>query len=198
MVLANFCHLCLYKMPEDTQTKIIFLDFDVPVTNRLTALFTGSAFDLNPVIIGILNQLCAVSGAKLVCSSNRADLNDRAKTIALLTKAGFDCDAHLHPDWSCNFKNTDIRPPDKEQSALIRTENILAWLTAHPEVDVYAALDDLPLTLNNFVQVTDRNNGVSFENIQKLCYLLGVSLGDIAKAANPMARERIKFPEWTP
>lgn len=188
----------MFDNPPETSQKIIILDFDVPVTNRLTALFTGSPFALNPVIIGIINHICQAGGAKLVCSSNRAALNHKAETVALLTQAGFDCAAHLHPDWSCNYESTSLQTPDKELSAAIRTRNIKRWLTAHPDTTHYAAIDDLKLSLENFVHITDNNNGVSFEALQKLCYLLEIDLHDVAKVANPTAKSRIKFPAYDP
>jgi DNA-binding Xre family transcriptional regulator len=184
--------------PLETSHKIIILDFDVPVTNRLTALFTGSPFALNPVVIGILNHICQASGAKLVCSSNRASLNHKDETVALLTKAGFDCATHLHKDWSCNYENTSLQPPNKEASANIRTHNIERWLAAHPETTHYAAIDDLKLSLKNLVHITDQNNGMSFESIQRLCHLLNIDLHDVVKVANPTSKSRIKFPAYDP
>ncbi len=173
--------------------KIIFLDFDVPVTNRLTALATGSAFELNPLIIRILNNVCAASGAKIVCSSNRAPLGSEVEVNGLLQKSGLNM-VHLHDDWTCSYENT--YKPDKAEAEAIRTANIRRWLAAHPGVE-YVAIDDLPLDLPHFVHITDVNNGVSFENIQQVCALLSIDLNDVTKAANPKA-PRFKFPAYKP
>ena len=173
--------------------KIIFLDFDVPVTNRLTALATGSAFELNPLIIRILNNICAASGAKIVCSSNRAPLKNEVEIKNLLQKSGLNME-HLHEDWTCSYETT--YKSDKGEAAAVRADNIKRWLAAHPGVD-YVAIDDLPLDLPHFVHITDINNGVSFENIQKVCALLSIDLNDVTKAANPKA-PRFKFPAYNP
>lgn len=187
----------MFDQTPTSPEKVIILDFDVPVTNMLTALFTGSAFELNPLMIGIMQNICKASGAKLVCSSNRADLNNKARTVALLTKAGFDCDQYLHADWSCNYKNTSLAIKDKKESAAIRTENIEQWLTNHPEVTVAVAIDDLELSVRNFVHIKNIHNGITFEDVQKICHFLEVDLKDVAKAANPKANQ-IKFPTYEP
>lgn len=175
--------------------KIIFLDFDVPATNNLTALATGSPFELNPLIIRILNNICKASGAKIVCSSNRAGLNHKDDVTGLLIRAGLDAD-NLHKDWSCCYKNT--YKPQGQTSAEVRAENINRWLTEHPAVTAYAAIDDLLLNTPNLVHIKDRNNGLLFEDVQKVCNLLSVDLNDVALAANPVSRARIKFPPYNP
>lgn len=176
---------------------ILFYDFDVPLTNRLTALFTGSAFALNPLIVGIAQNMCKAANAKLVCSSNRATPDKKDETIGLLTQAGFNCYLYLHDDWTCNYESTVVKPPNKDLSALIRTNNIERWISEHPEIKGYVAFDDLKLSLKNFVHITDTNNGILYEDLDKACHLLGISLMDVVKAANPKA-PHIKFPPYTP
>lgn len=173
--------------------KVIFLDFDVPVTNRLTALATGSAFELNPLIIRILNNICAASGAQIVCSSNRAQLGKMVEVKNLLHISGLNM-KHLHEDWTCSYETT--YKSDKGEAAAVRSENIKRWLAAHPGVE-YVAIDDLPLVLPHFVHITDINNGISFEDIQKVCALLSIDLNDVTKAANLKA-PRFKFPAYNP
>lgn len=175
--------------------KILFLDFDVPVTNRLTALATGSPFALNPLVMRILNNICKAAGALLVCSSNRAGLDHRDEVLALLREAGFDTQ-YLHEDWSCSCEST--YKPVGRSSAQVRTDNIRRWLAEHPEVAIYAAIDDLAVDMPNLVLVKDQNNGLLFEDMQKLCHLLAVDLNDVALAANPGGHARIKFPTYNP
>ena len=175
--------------------KIIFLDFDVPATNRLTALATGSPFELNPLVIRILNNICKASGAQIVCSSNRAGLDARDDVMGLLSRAGLDV-AHVHPDWSCSYENT--YKPEGRTSAQVRTDNIRRWLAEHPKVTTYAAIDDLALDMPNLVLVKDQNNGLLFEDVQKLCHFLTVDLNDVVLAANPGGHARIKFPTYKP
>lgn len=178
-----------------TVTKVIIFDFDVPATNRLSALATGSPFELDPLVIRILNNICKASGAKIVCSSNRAGLDRKYDVVALLTKAGLDAE-NLHEDWSCSYEST-YKPVGKT-SEEVRAGNIQRWLVEHPEVKAYVAIDDLLLDMPNLVHVKDQNNGLLFEDFQKICALLSVDLNDVVLAANPGARARIKFPPFNP
>lgn len=173
--------------------KVIFLDFDVPATNRLTALATGSPFELNPLVIRILNNICKASGVKIVCSSNRAGLDHKDEVVGMLVRAGLDIE-NLHEDWSCCYQST--YKPEGQTPEEVRTNNIRRWLAEHPEVENYAAIDDLLLDMPNLVHVKDQNNGLLFDDVQRLCALLSVDLNDVVLAANPGSRARIKFPSY--
>lgn len=148
-------------------TKIIFLDFDGPLSNARTALAYGEVHSFDGVAIHGLNAICHASGAKIVCSSWRTDAlstSNAQENIALLVDTGLDR-SNLHRDWSCCI---DL---DKKRGWEIRK-----WLRAHPEVTHFAIIDDDVVRMPNFVKVS-QNDGMKLADFEKIARFLDFDLG---------------------
>ena len=119
-------------MNKNLVAKIIFLDFDGPLSNGRVTLAYGDNQAMDPVICRALNHICEASGAKIVCTSTRAVLapGHRDETMHCFEQAGLDI-RHVHHDWSCNDDNGGNRYRQIEQ-----------WLARHPETTHYAVVDD--------------------------------------------------------
>ncbi len=159
-------------MPE----KIIFLDFDGPLSNHRVGAQTGSMKLFDPVAVGALNNICKVSNSKIVCTSVRAQLwhdDSFKKACYYFEQAGLDL-GYLHEDWSCRY------------DAGLREGHILKWLDLHPDVTQYAIIDDGLVDLPNFVRV-DTYNGIGFNDFQKVAALLGT---DMSKVFNVIANKK--------
>ena len=172
-------------------TKIIFLDFDGPLSNPRIILSLGDDNEFDPVAVGALNNLCEATGVKIVCSSTRTMAgNDKnfQKTRALLTSAGLD-PCHLHEDWCCFYSmNTS------------RKTHISQWLAKHPEVTHYAIVDDERVRLPNLVRVTEMD-GLLVRHFEKLAKILDFNVMDIfnkAREKNSVRKDVTAKPALTP
>lgn len=149
--------------------KIIFLDFDGPLSSFRVMSQTDSNLDFDPVAVGMLRNVCEVTGARIVCTSVRTwahSIDDFKEMQKLFDEAGLDL-ALLHPDWTVNKKRVDDRK-----------QNILDYLAAHPEIKQYAIIDDDYVDLPELVLV-DAMNGILFKNLEQLCALLSVDIGKV-------------------
>lgn len=141
--------------------KVIFLDFDGPLSNVRTTLQTGRHHAFDPVAVEGLSNICSASGARIVCTSIRTWADDRYNFLEnkrLFEEAGLDI-AMLHQDWTCRTDNG------------LREDHIRNWLAAHPEVTHYAILDDDIVDLPNFIKVT-HFNGILFEHFDAVAKCL--------------------------
>jgi|GEM_PF-1883168 len=153
----------------DSSSKIIFLDFDGPLTNSRTALCYGGMFHFDPISIGGIGNICEVAEAKIVCTSIRARADSHYKTLALFKEAGLN-PRHLHDDWSSQtMRNT-------------RESQIETWLARHPEVTHYAIIDDDTVNLPNFIRV-DVYDGILRNNFEKIAKCLDIDLIDAFRCA---------------
>jgi hypothetical protein len=162
-----------------TLEKVIFLDFDGPISNPRSILCTGSETPFDPIAVGALSNLCEATGVKIVCSSTRtfaSSQRSREETEALLTAAGFDL-KHLHPDWSCFY-----------DSGTSRRTHIKQWLAKHPEITHYAIIDDENVKLPNLVRVTERD-GLLMRHFEQLARILDFPIIDIFKTARQKYHE---------
>ena len=162
--------------------KIIFLDFDGPLSNARVTLSYGDDDYMDPVALGALNNICEASGTKIVCTSTRAVVfsGHREDCLWRFKQAGLDI-SHVHHDWSCNDDNGGNR-----------YQQIETWLKQHPGVTHYAVVDD-----ENVRNINGRNHpklvktsmydGISFKDYEKIARLLDFRL---TKAFNK-ARESI-------
>jgi len=153
--------------------KIIFLDFDGPVSNYRGSLASGSFDHFDPVSIGILNNICAVSGAKIVCSSSRTYGPSRAsylENMTYLSNAGLDL-RHIHPDWSCRVDATRTR-----------AAHIQEWISHHPDVTHYAIIDDECVDMPHLIMV-DENDGIATKDARAICAILEVDIGRVFRYA---------------
>lgn len=168
--------------------KIIFLDFDGPVSNARVTLAYGDDDHMDPVAMRCLNHICAASGAKIVCTATRAVLGEwnRRDCLRRFEQAGLDI-SHVHHDWSCNDDNGGSR-----------YEQIEKWLKDHPEVTHYAILDD--------ERVADRNkmthpkmvkahmyDGASSNAFRRIAMLLDFDLLHAFNAARAENRDIHQF-----
>ena len=162
--------------------KIIFLDFDGPLSNDRTQAQTGDWYSFDPVACQALDTLCSYSGAKIVVSSTRAFKNPSSfrETSKLMSDAGLD-PKHMHGDWCIRDKNQWSRKGRQHKRGTL----IRRWLAAHPEVTHYAIIDDENVFLPNFVKVSE-NDGILSAHFRKIAALLEIDLGD----AFQHARER--------
>lgn len=143
--------------------KIIFLDIDGPLNSKRTFLAFGSRplkiQDLvrlcDPVAIGLVRRLCAISGAQIVLSSS----------------------------WRYEYPFQEIAEAlqlpiiDTTPYGQTRSIEISGWLEDHPEVVEFAIIDDIampPKLLANAVTIDD-DNGITYEDYRKLCQILKVS-----------------------
>lgn len=148
--------------------KIIFLDFDGPISNYRTAMTFGGHMAFDPVAMQSLSHICAVSGARVVCTSVRTWAHSREsflETRGLMEAAGFDI-RHLHPEWSCRYDHGR------------REGHIKRFLSRHPNVTHYAIIDDDFVDLPNFVRI-DQHNGILMAHFEAVAKLLDFDLGDV-------------------
>lgn len=143
--------------------KIIFLDFDGPLSNHRTALATGDMKAFDPQTIAIVNVICELSGARIVCTSTRAPASDPVGKDRIMRRfAGASLDLnHIHEDWSCRYDNGP------------RENHIACWLSRHPEVVQSVTVDDKPVKVSGLVLV-DRYNGLTVQNAIQIMEALGV------------------------
>ena len=156
------------KIPE----KIIFLDFDEVLSGHRVNLATGSMNDFDPIAVRTLNNICAVTGAKIVCTSVRADIREAdafREAMSLFRKAGMDLN-HIHQDWTCRY---DSGP---------REGHIHAWLQQHPGVTHHAIIDDADVALPNLVRV-GADHVIVLKDIEKLAGFLDFDLLSVVRYA---------------
>ena len=140
--------------------KVLFLDFDGPMTNSRVHLAFDSLIEgkimwstADPVMIAFLNTMFKVHNFKTVVSSTWRHLGEMNPTgleaRETLRHWGFEGD--FHNDWATPRISTGDR-----------AEEIRAWLVAHKdEVDIHVSLDDemLPKWTNNVK--AHPNNGIT-------------------------------------
>lgn len=145
--------------------KIIFLDFDGPLSNSRVTLAFGDDGYMDPVALRSFNHVCTVAGAKIVCISIRAleeNFQNRKENMWRFEQAGLDV-SHIHPDWSCR---------DNRGSRKVAIED---WLARHPEVTDYVIVDDETVDLPNLIKV-DMYNGMRMEDFRRIAEIFGVDL----------------------
>ena len=141
--------------------KIIFLDFDGPLSNvRTAAAGDQNAFD--PLVIRALNKICQVSGAKIVPIStrvHRGTIDEVKDACDRFVEAGGDL-AFLHEDWSVY------------EDHMQKDKGVNDWMSRHEPLTHFAVIEDEDLGLPNQVLVCEAN-GVLMDDFEKICELLG-------------------------
>lgn len=132
--------------------RVIFLDID-GVLNTYSAKFEQK---IRPDKMAVLQDIILIFNVEIVVSSDWRRLGKGR----FLEKSKFLAD-WLHEDW-CTVWNGD-EPFTLEK----RTTEIQEWLSRHPEVDIYAVLDDLPIYLDNSIRI-DNTVGLSRDHIPQL------------------------------
>ena len=165
-------------------TKIIFLDFDGPLSNARTVLALGDEGFFDPVAVQALNHICAASGARVVCTSTRTHPDWEEgfiKAVRFFDVAGLDL-KYLHPDWSCC---TDLDMP--------RKDHIRQWLKHHPEVTHYAIVDDEKVGLRCTVRVS-QIDGMNHNDFEKIAACLDI---DLCAAFNEARKQTGRSPQYS-
>jgi hypothetical protein len=163
--------------------KVIFLDFDGPMSSHRMALAEGQFNGFDPVSARVLSHICQVSGAKIVCVSVRTWFGSRdsfLETKKLFAESGLD-PAHMHVDWSA-----------RDRRSHSRLQHIKTFLAEHPEITHYAIIDDEGeneeyLTHPCLIHVR-HENGIMYEDFQKIAELLEIDEGLIWDEARRASR----------
>lgn len=153
--------------------KIIFLDFDGPLTHALNILATRDHLGFDSQTLKALNKICAYTGAKIVCSSTRAPVNNevcKQGLIRMFSEGGLDSQ-HIHDDWSCQYSLSD-------DSLVDRKDCIHQWLLEHPEVQTYVVIDDEPCDIPFLVQVSELD-GMLLKDFEAVASGLGIKLSEV-------------------
>ena len=161
-----------FKKHSQPVDKVIFLDFDGVLSCSRTYMFADGNLAFDPVAVKILQNICEIGNARIVCTSTRTGMAGRDydllyhETKVHFERAGFDW-SFMHPDWTVN-------KPD----FLDRKGNIEKYLERHPEIKKWAIVDDEKVDMPEFVKI-DENNGISYENFEEICIFLNVSMADV-------------------
>lgn len=156
--------------------KVIFLDIDGVLNSNFwndshqKELSDGTLIDEEKV--NLLAGLVQATDARIVLHSGwrfwfdaklKPLRKEAEKLVAMLEKEGLNIEG-ITPD----FSTEEIRRTKK--FSLVKAKEILAWLTEHPEVDVWVVLDDLDLhdeMIREHQVKTDAAVGLSEEDLHK-------------------------------
>lgn len=158
--------------------KIIFLDFDGVLNSlwfffhalrkaRDHAIITDPDTELDPKAVKYLNDLVAVSGAKVVISSSWRLVYPIGRLIQVLEGAGFKGEV------------IDVTPFLRGER---RGMEIGAWLGEHPEVESFVILDDksdMGWLSHRLVQ-TDAGKGLKSKHVMAALQMLGIERTEAA------------------
>lgn len=154
--------------------KVLFLDIDGVLNSARTCVAFGGpliggfphGFDetnmrlFDHAAIGLIRKLCHETGASIVLSSSWRIIHTVHECANGLDLPIFD------------------RTPSLNWHGRVRGDEIANWLADHPEVEVYAIVDDdsdmLDSQIPFFVQ-TDFKEGLSFADYESLQCLLGLA-----------------------
>jgi hypothetical protein len=143
--------------------RVIFLDIDGVLTSaRVMPAF--NKFDTHAV--DYLKWICYKADAKIVISST---WRYKKNALEIFTKW---LGADLHEAW--------CTPNLREMKAVIRGDEINAWLYRHQDVSEFAILDDDEDFYDfqkPFLVKTCSFNGVLFEHWEKLREMFGIKIG---------------------
>jgi len=152
--------------------KVVFLDIDGVLNTHKSALLYGNLFIETPGVAKKLDPYGSLfikrltqHGVKIVLSSTWR-MGERFKRLA---PQAFDFDI---------LDRTAIYPFAKA----IRGDEVQLWLDQHPEVTHYCIIDDdsdmLAQQFPHFVH-TNRDEGITFANMAKVCAILGFDVWDL-------------------
>ena len=174
-------------VPPGHSSKVIFLDFDGPLSSHRMAMRYGRFHEFDPVTCGVLDHICHVSGAKIVATSVRTEMRsaaDRYETKILFERAGLSPE-HMHADWSARDGRTSSR-----------LQHIKSYLATHPEITHYAIVDDEAENdeYHNHpaIVMVEHEDGLQYHHFERIIALLEIDEGLVwqrAREANEaMAR----------
>ena len=116
----------------------------------------------------LLNEICIVSGAKVVFNTTHSILLKNVPNIehAIVT-SGLDPN-HLHP--------TD--PKTRYPEIIDRRAAVEEWLNRHPETSMWIALDDEPFTTEHNLVLINGRRGLQHKHFLPAIRLLGLTMED--------------------
>ncbi len=148
---------------------VIFLDFDGPLSNYRVYAQADNNLDFDPIAVRVLQNICEVANARIVCTSVRTFQNWQIhnETKRLFTEAGMDI-AVLHPDWTVN-KKYDHK----------RKDSIEDYLKLHPEITKYVIVDDENVDIPDKLVLVSMMDGMMSADFQKICDILEIDIGKV-------------------
>lgn len=163
--------------------KVIFLDFDGPLSSLRNTLSDEDSLSFDPVAIKFLSLACDVTGAKIVCTSTRSASYSRGlfeEAKKYFANAGLDI-SHMHYDWSVNVDNCNDRKG-----------NIENFLQKHAEITHFVTIDDeYEGKLPNLVLVSDEN-GILTDDMYKIGEYLDVKMRELRQYSHDKSHENDK------
>ena len=155
------------------QHPVIFLDIDEVLWFTRVKMALPDADGIDPVSAGMLRRICGDTGAKLVVTSTWRCSADRCRTM-------FDAYGLTRHLWSpIDDPADDWRAEDQNAS---RTLAIRNWLADHPDVAVWAILDDSRQDFDAFMlgRLVHVNAlyGIGIDEYRRAMKLLGADSGD--------------------
>jgi len=146
---------------------VLFLDMDGVLTcTRVHQAYRDKGLlwtRPDPVGVQFLNRLCVETGCAVVLSSSwrLRETRTREAIEAVLRDGGWT--GSMHPDW-----RTPTEPEHR------RGVEVRLWLSAHPEVARWAALDDESggFERGDPLALTDPHNGISYQAYRHALALL--------------------------
>lgn len=151
-------------------TSVIFADVDGPLSPiRAWALpkppreESRSFYAWDPVACAMVKNVCDRTGGKVVVSSSWR-LHGKEDCLAAFAFNGITAE-YIHEDWATKV----FRDPNRN----MRADEIREWLSRHPEVTKFAAIDDDTMDIENFVHVSTYN-GLMFEHWEQMLTIFGV------------------------
>lgn len=137
-------------------TRIVFLDIDgpmIPATMYLADNMCSPNRNFPPTTIAVINYLCDKTDAQVVFNTtHNIDWDGATPLQVAIVSAGLK-PQHIHPDSKTLY-------PTKE-----RGEAIIEWLSRHPEVTDWIALDDCKFTGDERLIWVDPSPGVHLEHL---------------------------------
>ena len=155
--------------------KIIFLDMDGPLCTIRSHIGQGGRGimrHLDREAVGLLNVLAEVppEPVRFVLSSTWRMMYSRAEMEEILRK--YDWRGKFHEDWRTKLPKETTGAPLIAQN---RGGEVAEWLSRHPEVTTWIALDDdsdfLEEQMPRLV-LCHTYDGMSWQNFQTACALL--------------------------
>jgi len=148
-------------------SKVIFLDVDGTMIPTTMAEASWSRRFL-PETVLLLNEICIVSGAKVVFNTTHSLPLENAPDIEQAIVAQGLSPNHLH------VADLKTRYPE----ILDRKAAVKEWLDRHPETTEWVALDDEPFTEESNLVLIDGRRGLEPEHFLPVVRLLGLKMED--------------------
>lgn len=171
--------------------KVIFMDFDGPLSSHRMAMLEGEFHGFDPVTCGVLDHICAAGNAKIVATSVRTEMHskrDYEETKALFAAAGLSPE-HMHVDWSA-----------RDGRIQSRLQHIKNYLADHPEITHYAIVDDEAendeYRHHPAIVMVEHEDGLQFHHYQQIIHLLDIDEGEVWARAR--AENERKNQSWPP